>query len=302
MQKGSQKKMKILNFGSLNLDYTYQLPHIVMPGETITSLDLQVYPGGKGLNQSVALAKAGANVYHAGLIGADGDLLRKTCEQSGVDTTFLRECETRSGNAIIQVDENGQNSIILYPGANRQITKEFVDEVLGEFQAGDVLLLQNEINELPYIMKQAYEKGMKIVLNPSPFDDALRLCNMESVSLFLVNEVEGFQMTGEKEPKEIIRKMHEMYPYAEVVLTLGSKGALFAGKGEICEQPIFPVKAVDTTGAGDTFTGYFVTAYYEGKEPKEALRLAAMASAIAVTRNGAAVAVPMRDEVVQRLK
>ena len=291
--------MKILNFGSLNLDYTYQLPHIVMPGETITSLDLQVYPGGKGLNQSVALAKAGANVYYAGLIGAD--LLRKTCEQSGVDTTFLRECETRSGNAIIQVDENEQNSIILYPGANRQITKEFVDEVLGEFQEGDVLLLQNEINELSYIMEQAYEKGMKIVLNPSPFDDALRLCNMESVSLFLVNEVEGFQMTGEKEPKEIIRKMHEMYPYAEVVLTLGSKGALFAGKEEICEQPIFLVKAVDTTGAGDTFTGYFVTAYYEGKEPKEALRLAAMASAIAVTRKGAAVAVPMRDEVVQRL-
>ena len=144
-------------------------------------------------------------------------------------------------------------------------------------------------------MEQAYEKGMKIVLNPSPFDDALRLCNMESVSLFLVNEVEGFQMTGEKEPKEIIRKMHEMYPYAEVVLTLGSKGALFAGKEEICEQPIFLVKA------GDTFTGYFVTAYYEGKEPKEALRLAAMASAIAVTRKGAAVAVPMRDEVVQRL-
>ncbi len=102
-------------------------------------------------------------------------------------------------------------------------------------------------------------------------------------------------MTGEKEPKEIIRKMHEMYPYAEVVLTLGSKGALFAGKEEICEQPIFLVKA------GDTFTGYFVTAYYEGKEPKEALRLAAMASAIAVTRKGAAVAVPMRDEVVQRL-
>lgn len=228
-------------------------------------------------------------------------MLRETCEQSGVDTTFLRECEIRSGNAIIQVDENGQNSIILYPGANRQITKEFVDEVLSEFQAGDALLLQNEINELPYIMECAYKKEMKIVLNPSPFDDALRLCNMEFVSLFLVNEVEGFQMTGEKEPEAIIRKMQMMYPHAELVLTLGSNGALFAGKDGVFRQPIFPVKAVDTTGAGDTFTGYFVTAYYEGKEPKEALRLAAMASAIAVMRNGAAVAVPTREEVVERL-
>lgn len=295
-------RMKILNFGSLNLDYTYQLPHIVMPGETITSLDLQVYPGGKGLNQSVALAKAGADVYHAGLIGADGGLLKETCEQSGVNVTFLRTSKTRSGNAIIQVDENGQNSIILYPGANRQITREFVDEVLSGFQEGDVLLLQNEINELPYIIDRAYEKGMQIVLNPSPFDTALQSCNMERVSLFLVNEVEGFQMTGEGEPDQIVRKMQEMYPNAELVLTLGSKGSLFAGKYGIFSQPIFSVKAVDTTGAGDTFTGYFVTAYYERKSPKEALLLAAMASAIAVTRKGAAVAVPTREEVEGRLK
>lgn len=126
--------MKVLNFGSLNLDHTYQVPHIVAPGETLTSLGLAIHPGGKGLNQSVALAKAGAEVFHAGQIGEDGEMLRKVCADSGADVRFIRNVETRTGNAIIQVDTNGQNCIILYPGANRCMEKSFIDEVLGHFR------------------------------------------------------------------------------------------------------------------------------------------------------------------------
>ena len=158
--------MKVLNFGSLNLDHTYQVPHIVAPGETLTSLGLAIHPGGKGLNQSVALAKAGAEVFHAGQIGEDGEMLRKVCADSGADVRFIRNVETRTGNAIIQVDINGQNCIILYPGANRCMEKGFIDEVLGAFSEGDYLLLQNEINNLPHIIDSAYAKGMKIHVYP----------------------------------------------------------------------------------------------------------------------------------------
>lgn len=163
--------MKILNFGSLNIDYTYSVDHIVHPGETITSGSLEVFPGGKGLNQSIALARAGADVYHAGLIGEDGIFLRDLCRESGVKTGYIRETETRTGNAIIQVSEKGENCIILYPGANREQTEEYIDEVLKGFGEGDVLLLQNEINLLDYLISKGAEKGMKIVLNPSPFDE-----------------------------------------------------------------------------------------------------------------------------------
>lgn len=148
------------------------------PGETLTSLGLAIHPGGKGLNQSVALAKAGAEVFHAGQIGEDGEMLRKVCADSGADVRFIRNVETRTGNAIIQVDTNGQNCIILYPGANRCMEKSFIDEVLGAFSEGDYLLLQNEINNLPYIIDSAYAKGMKIILNPSPMDDQVLACDL----------------------------------------------------------------------------------------------------------------------------
>lgn len=289
--------MKILNFGSLNLDYTYHVPHIVIPGETITSQELQVSPGGKGLNQSVALARAGARVFHAGLIGKDGKLLLEVCRKSGVDVSFLRECEIRSGNAIIQVDAHGQNSIILYPGANRRMTKQFADEVLKNFEEGDVLLLQNEINELPYMIDCAYQKRMKIILNPSPYDEALLECDLQKVTLFILNEVEGRQITAESEPRKILEKMRKLYPNAEFVLTLGADGSIYCNGDTQIFQTAYQVEAVDTTGAGDTFTGYFIACYYKENNPKEALKLASKASAIAVTKKGAAHAIPTMEEV-----
>ena len=295
MLKG--KTMKVLNFGSLNLDYTYRLPHIVAPGETITSLNLEVYPGGKGLNQSVALAKAGADVYHAGQIGEDGMMLKETCESSGVDTIFMKVSETRSGNAIIQVDEDGQNCIILYPGANRQMTKAYIDEVLVHFGEGDVLLLQNEINELPYIVDKAYERKMKIALNPSPLDEQVFQCDLTKISLFLLNEVEGAQLTGKTQEEEILEVMAEKYPEAEIVLTLGGNGSIYC-KGDVkIHQAIFKTDVQDTTGAGDTFTGFFIADYLKNNNPERALRYASMAASIAVSRKGAACSVPMWEEV-----
>lgn len=294
--------MKVLNFGSLNLDYTCLVPHIVGRGETITSTRMELYPGGKGLNQSVALAKAGACVYHAGQIGEDGGMLKQVCAESGVHTDYIRTSDVRSGNAIIQVDEEGNNCIVLFAGANRQIKRAFIEEVVGQFAEGDILLIQNEINELPYLVDCAYERGMQIIMNPSPLDRQVFDCDLKKVSMFLLNEVEGEQLTWETETQKILDKMCVLFPDAEIVLTLGSEGSVYCKGSSRVKQAAFPTEAVDTTGAGDTFTGYFIAEYFENGDVERALKLASMASSIAVSRKGASSAIPVRAEVEERLQ
>lgn len=289
--------MKILDFGSLNYDYVYGVEHMVAPGETISSLDMEIFCGGKGLNQAIAAARAGAEVFMAGMVGKDGQLFMDICKENGIDSSFIRQVPGKSGHAIIQLDPNGQNSILLYGGSNRQMTKEYVDEVLNNFEKGDLLLLQNEINLLSYIIDKAYEKGMRILLNPSPYDEKLAACDLTKVSVFLINEIEGEQMAGEKEPDKILDALTEKYPEAAIMLTLGSKGSVYCCKGKRYKQDIYKVKAVDTTAAGDTFTGYFAASLLKGMPIEETLKKCAKASAVAVSRKGAADSIPREEEV-----
>lgn len=289
--------MKVLNFGSLNIDYVYSVNHIVEGGETILSSGMETFAGGKGMNQSIALAKAGIHVFHAGLIGEEGKLLLDECRKYGVDTTFIRQLPQKGGHTMIQVDQNGQNSIILYGGTNQMQTEEYIDEVLAHFEEGDFLILQNEINKLDYLIDRAYAQGMKIVLNPSPFDEKLSACDLNKIYLFLLNEIEGEQFTGCKNPDDILEKLNDKYPKAKIVLTLGGNGSVYYDGSKKTTQRAYRVEAVDTTAAGDTFTGYFISAMMQGKEMTEALDLAARASAIAVTRKGAAPSIPTVKEV-----
>lgn len=291
--------MRVLNFGSLNLDYVYSVDHMVVEGETLAANGMQTFCGGKGLNQSIALARAGVQVYHAGLIGEEGKILLETCRESGVCTDFIREIPRKSGHTIIQVDQNGQNCILLYGGANRSMTREFIDEVLSHFEKGDYLLLQNEVNLVDYMVEQAYEKGMEIILNPSPFDRNLEACDLSKISLFLMNEIEGWQITGEKETERILVRLRELYPNAKAVLTLGGDGAVYQDQENQYRQSIFKVETKDTTAAGDTFTGYFISSMLQQLPAPAGLELAAKAAAIAVSRDGATASIPSRDEVAQ---
>lgn len=294
--------MKVLNFGSLNVDYVYQVDHMVMPGETQSSFGMEIFLGGKGFNQSVALAKAGVPVYHAGLIGDDGLAFLDAAKAYGMHTDFIKKIEGKSGHTIIQVDKNGQNCILLYGGSNRAITKEFVDSVLENFEAGDIILLQNEISEMPYIIDKAYEKGMQIFLNPSPYDAYLDACDMSKVSCFFMNEIEGGQISGgETEPDKIIEKVLEKYENAKIVLTLGGDGSVYADKNERHQQEIFKVTAVDTTAAGDTFTGYFIAGIIKGMSIKDTLKMSALAASITVSRPGATPSIPYMKEVEEKL-
>ena len=294
--------MRILNIGSLNIDYVYRVDHIVLPGETEATFSRNVFLGGKGMNQSCALAKAGAEVYHAGLIGEDGKLFLDACKEYGIHDTFIRVVEGPSGHALIQLDQNAQNSILLYGGANQKMTEAYIDEVLSHFDSNDYLLLQNEINMLPYIVDRAYEKGMQIVLNPSPFNEKLNAVDMQKIGIFLLNEVEGFQLTGEKETAKILCRLRQLFSHARILLTLGKDGAVYADDCRTISQPAFSVKAVDTTAAGDTFTGYFLAGVMENLPMEKTLRMSAKAASIAVGRPGAVPSIPYRNEVEEALQ
>lgn len=290
--------MKVLNIGSLNIDYVYSVDHIIQAGETETTDDRKIYLGGKGINQTIAVKKAGVEIYHAGLIGADGDMFIEACEKYGVNHNFIKKIDVGTGHAIIQVDKNAQNSILLYGGANQEFTKEYVDEILAHFGANDILMLQNEINLMPYIIDRAYEKGMQIVLNPSPYNEKLESCDMGKVSMLILNEIEGAQIAGSGlEPEQILDIILKKYPDIKIVLTLGKDGSIYADNKQRIVQPAFPVKAVDTTAAGDTFTGFFIAGLVENLPIEETMRMAAKAASIAVTRKGAVQSIPTRDEV-----
>ncbi len=289
--------MRVLNYGSLNLDYVYQVPHILQGGETLAALRRDTFFGGKGLNQSIALARAGACVYHAGCIGEDGTAMRDYLRENGVNTDYIFIAEGPSGHTVIQVDEHAQNCILLWGGANRRQRREQIDRVLSDFGAGDFLLLQNEINEIPYLMEQAHRRGMRIALNPSPIDEELMRFPLEKADYLLLNEIEGNAFTGETQPEEILRRLSESYPGMKILLTLGGDGCLYWDGTTVYRQGIYPVEAVDTTAAGDTFTGYFLAGILEGRPTEEILRRSAKAAGIAVSRKGAAPSIPTADEL-----
>lgn len=289
--------MRILNFGSMNLDYVYKVPHFVMPGETLAATEQVIYPGGKGLNQSIAIARAGSEVFHAGAVGLGGESLVALLDENGVDTTYLKTVDSLQGNAIIQINTEGQNCILLYGGSNHMVTRTHIDETLVHFGPGDYLVLQNEISNIPYLIERATSLGMRIVLNPSPFDQAMRSVNFETITWLFINEVEGCQITGETDPIAIGKVLGSSYPALQVVLTLGSRGAMAFSHGETLYQPVFDVKVVDTTAAGDTFTGYFLSALVLGESISDCLQRASKASSISVSRPGASVSIPTAAEV-----
>ncbi|MBW4848406.1 MAG: ribokinase [Lachnospiraceae bacterium] len=292
--------MKILNFGSLNIDYVYQMDHFVREGETISSDSLEIFCGGKGLNQSLALSKSGVKVWHAGAVGElDGEILTQQLEQFGIDTKNIKRVKNKTGHAIIQKNQAGQNGILLYGGANQEITKNQVDQVLNEFGKGDFLILQNEINEVGYIMEQAYGKGMRIVLNPSPMNRKIWSYPLHYVEFFILNEIEAGDICQKSgSGRELLDQLTEKFPNAKILLTLGQDGSLYKDGDQVYEQEIYRVKVVDTTGAGDTFTGYFIGGLALGETPEQALDHAAKAASIAVSRAGAAPSIPTRDEVL----
>ena len=298
--------MRILVYGSLNIDLVFSVDHIVRPGETISSLGFERSAGGKGANQAAALAKAGMEVFMAGKIGADGRFLLDLLESYGVNTGKVAIYPGATGQALIQLDSNKQNSIILYAGGNGEIQENEIDGVIESFGSGDAVLMQNEIPHVGAIMERAKSRGMKIFLNPSPYDERIEKLPLDLVDVFFVNEIEAASLTAKAAPDsrpkgapltDILDRLTGRFPGAEIILTAGKDGAYYGfgttrEKGEIIDLPV-----ADTTGAGDTFTGYFIAAREKQFPVAESLTLACKAASIAVSRKGAMQSMPFKAEV-----
>lgn len=287
--------MKIINLGSINIDHVYSVDHFVRPGETLESVGYSIFSGGKGANQSIALARAGATVMHAGRVGPEGAWLKEQLAESGVDTELVRVVDAPTGHAVIQVNPEGENAIIIHGGANRTFKKSDIDRVFERAETGDILLLQNETNAIAEVLERA--ERLTVVFNPAPMDDALKHYPLEKVAIFIVNQVEGEALSGESEPEAILNALQTLYPKSRSVLTLGKAGVIYADGSERIRVAARQVEAVDTTGAGDTFIGYFLAELARGSDIKRALEQGVRAAAICVTRKGAAASIPMLVEL-----
>ena len=226
-------------------------------------------------------------------------MLLETLRANGVNTDFVSNNGSFSGHSVIQINKYGNSCILLHGGANREITKHEADKALDAFSAGDILILQNEICNIPYIIDKAFNKYMKVILNPSPIDDELIKTNLNKISYLILNMAEGEAFTGESHPNRIIGSFLDRFPRLKVVLTLGKQGALYGDALNRIQQSAYRVDEVDTTSAGDTFLGYFISRISMGCKSWNALRMAAMAAALAVTRKGGAESIPAWDEVLQ---
>lgn len=291
--------MRILNLGSLNIDRVYEVEHFASAGETVLAEKYESFCGGKGLNQSIALARSGGEVFHAGAIGTDGRPLRELLEENGVNTRYLKDTDTVSGHAIIQVDATGQNCIIVSGGANAEILPEDIDRILTDFGPSDLLLVQNEVSNVAYAIRQAKGRGMQVAFNAAPMTALTHTYPLALVDYLIVNEVEGRLLLGREsgEDRDLLCGLCERYPDTTVILTVGERGSYW-GRGErVLYQESRPVQVVDTTAAGDTFCGYFITAAAAEKSAKEALYLATLASCLTIQRKGAAPSIPTMEEV-----
>lgn len=291
--------MKVLCFGSANLDHVYKVDHFTVPGETQGCLEYNIKCGGKGVNQAIAMALAGNDTYFAGIIGSDGGLLKDALVDKSVHIDYMKISNKPTGHAIIEVDQSGQNHILLYGGTNKEIDFEYIDEVLSHFSKGDIVVLQNEINNVPYIIERCYEKEMKSFFNAAPYDIAVKNYPIEKVTWLVVNETEGAALSNEEDYEKIIQTLKQKYPHTHILFTMGKEGSRVLTDKEDIKVEALKVNAVDTTGAGDTYIGYFVRCIVEEMPLLETAQMATKASAIAVTRFGAVDSIPNYEEVFE---
>ncbi len=294
---------KLLNLGSLCIDLVYSVPSIAGAGETIASNERQLFAGGKGLNQSVAAACGGARVAHFGAVGEDGDMLLDTLAERGVDIGGVLRLPGPSGHAVIQVDSQGQNAIVISGGSNRNLPDDLLASVIAALEPGDWLLLQNEINGVGEAMRAASEAGAKVAFNLAPPDARIHEYPIELLSLLIVNEPEAQALAGVADSADAFAVLVERYPTVTTVLTQGKDGLLVynAQARTRCRMGAFSVEPVDETAAGDSFVGYLLAGLVAGQQIAEALPTASAAGALAVTKEGAAPSIPIREEVADVL-
>ncbi|MYD43940.1 MAG: ribokinase [Gammaproteobacteria bacterium] len=289
---------KIVTLGSIGIDHVYSVEHFTTAGETMVGRTHDIFPGGKGLNQSIAAAKAGAEVVHVGSIGDDGKSSLNALRIADVDVEDVRVGEDATGHAMIQVDDAGQNAIVVYGGANRALTENDREAAFNRLEEGDWLLLQNEINGIDEVLQRASEQNALVAFNVAPVDGSERDYDYRNVDLLIVNEVEAALLAGIENPGDAFDHLVATYPKMVVVLTLGREGGICGGNGHPkIAYEAHDVQAVDETAAGDSFIGFFMAEWVRSQDLAAALADGSAAGALAVTKHGAASSIPTREEV-----
>lgn len=285
--------MAIYNLGSINLDNVYLVPHLPEPGETLAATGFQQGLGGKGANMSVAAARAAARVIHIGAVGADGRWAVERLLEYGVDTRFIATSTVATGHANICVDPAGENSIVIFGGANQKISADDLGRALSEASTADTLLLQNETNAQTEAVRLAKSMGLRVVYAAAPFDVSAVRAVMDHVDLMVLNAVEAAQLESETGSKLI------ELPISDIIVTRGSKGCDWISKsaGQIQHFDAIKTEVIDTTGAGDTFTGYVAAGLDRGMPMGQAIGLATRAAALMVGRLGTADVIPDLKEI-----
>ena len=293
--KEDKMMKKVLCFGSINIDYVYGVKEFIRPGETASSLSYDIFPGGKGFNQTIALARAGCKVWHGGRVGQDAQFMLDMMLEDGVDISCIDCTGKTTGHAVIQVNQDGQNCILVASGANGEISCQQIDQVIAQFEKGDILVVQNEVSNVEYLLTAGIQRGLQVYFNPSPVPENLVL--PLGLHTLLINEVEGYELTNETEPEKIITLLLTRHPELRIVLTLGESGVIYADKHQQLSHPIFKTEVKDTTAAGDTFTGYYVASVLNQCSLEHTLHNACQAASVAVSRNGAAISIPYAKEL-----
>ena len=288
--------MAIFNLGSINIDHIYYVKHLPLPGETLLATDLVTVLGGKGANQSIAAALAGSNVRHIGSFGRRDDWIIRSLSDVGIDTSNINAMQGPSGHAIIYVDATAENSIVLFGGANQQITEAQIDTALAEANEDDWFLLQNETNLGVYAVEMAASRGLKVCYSAAPFDRDLVRAILPFADLLIVNEIEERQIRAAG--SELSQRLDQI----AVVTTFGGKGARYASPNKEFCSPAYSVDAVDTTGAGDTFLGYLLAALDADEAIEIAMQRAMASAALKVSRSGTSRAIPGQAEVSEFIK
>lgn len=289
--------MKLINFGSLNIDHVYSVDEFVQPGQTIHAKNYQQFCGGKGLNQSIAVARAGMQVMHIGQVGPGGEALIQLLNESGVDTSQIDTVDEATGHAIIQVAASGENEIIVFGGANQILSRGKIDNALSLAEKGDWVLCQNETSHVDYLLEAAYKIGLRTVFNPAPMNASVKQYPLDKVNLLIVNETEGAALAGQSDPGNILSSLLTRYPDINVVLTQGAKGAAFGSQKITVDVAAEKVEVMDTTAAGDTFIGYFLAEISQRQAVETCLKTACLAAGLCVQKAGAAQSIPLREEL-----
>lgn len=289
--------MAVINIGSINIDHVYNVVDFVQPGETISSKAYQQLLGGKGANQSIALARAGNDVKHVGRLHESDASFKQAMIKFGVDCRYVKCSDIASGHAIIQVSDAGENAIVLFGGANHELALKDIQRAVDDAGEADWILLQNETNGIVEAIEYAKERGLKVAFNPAPMTESVKSLPLDKIDLFVVNEVEGAEIAGTESLSEIEAYFRQHLPNSEVIITLGKSGVVMLQAENRLAVDAFVVEAVDTTAAGDTFIGFFLSSYTTGGSALDSLTRASAASALAVTRVGAAQSIPSADEV-----